>query len=110
MSWLANPRVRVPERAKRGEVFEIRAMVDHPMESGFRLDNVGKPITRNIVQSFTCTYDGHEVFRAVLHPAVSTNPYFLFYAVASNSGELHFDWTDDQGDSVKHVARIEVEG
>ena len=101
-------RVRVPERAKRGEVIEIRAMIEHPMESGFRLNNVGKPIPRHIVESFTCEYDGREIFRARLHPAVSTNPYFLFYTVATASGELRFTWKDDRGGVTTHIARIEV--
>jgi sulfur-oxidizing protein SoxZ len=105
-----NARVRVPERAQRGEVIEIRAMVEHPMESGFRLDNVGKPIPRQIVDSFTCRYDGREVFRVRLHPAVSTNPYFVFYTLATQSGELLFTWTDDQGNVVTHTARLEVTG
>ena len=109
MSRLGVARVRVPQRVKRGAVFEIRAMVEHPMESGFRLDNVGKPIARHIADGFTCTYAGREVFRAALHPAMSTNPYFLFHAVATVSGELHFVWTDDRGGRVTHVARIEVE-
>lgn len=108
MSKLGQARVRVPERAKRGSVIEIRAMVEHPMESGFRLNNVGKPIPRHIVDTFACRYDGREVFRAKLYPAVSTNPYFLFYTVATRSGELVFTWTDDQGGVASHVARIEV--
>jgi sulfur-oxidizing protein SoxZ len=107
---LSNPRVRVPEGATRGEVIEIRAMIEHPMESGFRLNNVGKPIPRHIVESFTCRYAGREVFRVKLHPAVATNPYFLFYVVATQSGELTFTWTDDQGNVATHVARIDVAG
>jgi hypothetical protein len=31
VNQLGNARVRVPERAKRGEVIEIRAMIEHPM-------------------------------------------------------------------------------
>jgi sulfur-oxidizing protein SoxZ len=108
VSQLGNARVRVPERAKAGTVIEIRAMVEHPMESGFRLNNVGKPIPRHIVESFTCQYDGREVFWAKLHPAVSTNPYFVFYTVATRSGDLIFTWTDDRGGVVTHVAQIEV--
>jgi sulfur-oxidizing protein SoxZ len=108
VNLLGNPRVRVPERAKRGEVIEIRAMIEHPMESGFRLNNVGKPIPRHIVDSFACRYDGREVFRVKLHPAVSTNPYFLFYTVATRSGELHFAWTDDLGNVAAATASLEV--
>jgi sulfur-oxidizing protein SoxZ len=90
-------RVRMPQNATRGEVIEIRTLVQHPMESGFRLDNTGKEIPRHIVESFDCTYNGREIFRVKLHPAVSTNPFFTFYAVAMESGELVFTWKDDQG-------------
>jgi len=90
-------RVRMPQNATRGEVIEIRTLVQHPMESGFRLDNTGKEIPRHIVESFDCTYNGREIFRVKLQPAVSTNPFFTFYAVATESGELVFTWKDDQG-------------
>ena len=108
MSRFGKAWVRISENAKRGEPVESRAMVIHPMESGFRLDNVGKPIARHIVTAFTCEYDGREVFRATLHPAVSTNPYFLFYARATRSGDLLFTWKDDRGGTATHSAHIEV--
>ena len=97
MSRMGAARVRMPGSAKRGEVIEIRTLVQHPMESGFRLDNTGKEIARHIVETFHCTYNGREIFRARLHPAVSTNPFFVFYAVAAESGEFVFTWKDDQG-------------
>lgn len=97
MSRMGDARVRMPHSAKRGEIIEIRTLVQHPMESGFRLDNTGKPIARHIVESFACSYNGREIFRAKLHPAVSTNPFFTFYAVADASGEFVFTWKDDQG-------------
>jgi sulfur-oxidizing protein SoxZ len=102
--------VRISENPKRGEPVEIRAMVMHPMESGFRLDNVGLPIPRHIVDTFTCTYGGKEVFRAQLHPAMSANPYFVFYVTAVQSDELLFKWTDDHGDVATHTVRLEVGG
>lgn len=67
------------------------------MESGFRLDNVGKAIPRHIIETFTCTYGGKEVFRAKLHPAVTANPYFAFHLLASETAELVFAWRDDKG-------------
>ena len=98
----------MPETAKRGDTVEVRTMIMHPMESGFRLNNVGQPIPRHIVQSFTCTYGGKEVFRAKLHPSVSTNPYFLFYVVATQSADLIFTWTDDRGGVATHTAHLTV--
>ena len=66
-------------------MIEVFALALHPMESGFRLDNVGKTIPRHIIETFTCTCGGKEVFRAKLHPAVTANPYFAFHIVATES-------------------------
>jgi sulfur-oxidizing protein SoxZ len=48
------------------------------MESGFHHDNTGRQIPRHIVTSLACCYNGLEILSARLHPAVSTNPYFMF--------------------------------
>ena len=83
-------------------------MVEHPMESGFRHDNMGKPIPRHIATDFDCRYNGREVFRATLYPAVSTNPFFTFYLVAQESGDLVFSWADDRGGTATETARLTV--
>ena len=107
-SRLGKARLRMPKTARRGEIIEIRTMAEHPMESGFRHNNVGKLIPRHIATEFHCTYNGREVFRAELFPAVSTNPYFLFYIVADQSGELVFSWADDRGGAISEVRQLEV--
>jgi len=107
-SRLGKARLRVPKTATRGEIIEIRTMVEHPMESGFRYDNIGKRIPRHIATEFSCRYNAREVFRATLHPAVSTNPYFLFYLVADQSGELSFSWIDDRGGVASETRYITV--
>jgi sulfur-oxidizing protein SoxZ len=103
-------RVRVPAQARRGEAVQIRALLKHPMESGFHYDAVGKPIPRHIVVEFSCVYNGEEVLRVKLFPAVSANPYFSFYATAVDSGELVFTWRDDRGNQWTDRATIEVVG
>ena len=108
MSKLGKARIRVPDRAAKGQVVEIRTMVEHPMDSGYRVDNMGRTIRRHIVESFTCTYGGKEVFRARLFPAISTNPYFVFHLVASESAELRFTWQDDQAGAVTETAFLTV--
>lgn len=108
MSRIGGTRVRVPETAKPGDVVEIRAMVEHPQNSGFMLDNTGKPIPRHIVESFDCTYNGKEVFRARLFPSVSTNPYFSFYLKATETGDLVFTWKDDQGGVATATQKLTV--
>ena len=105
---MANIKVRVPKTAKRGEVIEVFALSIHPMESGFRLDNIGKNIPRHIIETFVCTYGGNEVFRAKLHPAVTANPYFAFHIVARESGVLVFAWKDDKSNTGEERVSLTV--
>jgi sulfur-oxidizing protein SoxZ len=109
ISRLGKARLRVPKTAKRGETIKIRVMVEHPMESGFRHDNVGRLKPRHIATGFGCSYNGREVFHATLSPAVSTNPYFLFYVVAVETGELVFSWTDDRGGTLTETTQLTVD-
>lgn len=106
----ANVRIDVPKSAKRGEIIEIKTLIAHHMETGFRRTHLGQPIPRNIITTFTCTYNGVEVFRAELHPSVSANPFIQFTTVASESGTLQFQWRGDNGFTVSESARITVSG
>lgn len=103
-----NVRVDVPRTARRGEIIEIKTLIAHPMENGFRRTHLGKPIARDIITSLTCTYNGVEVFRAVLHPSVAANPYVQFNTVATESGTLEFNWAGDNGFTATASARIVV--
>jgi len=101
--------VKVPSRARRGEVVSITALAAHPMETGYRTDAAGRTVPRNIVERFSCRYDGVEVFAAELFPAVTANPFLSFTTVATESGELEFTWTDDRGETIRASASIVVE-
>ena len=101
--------INVPARARRGEIVEIKTLVSHPMETGYRRTQMGELIPRDIIRAFVCTYNGAEVFRAELHPAISANPFFVFSMVATESGTLAFQWTGDNGFSVTESASITVE-
>ena len=59
---MARALISVPTTAKRGEVLEIKTLVQHPMETGYRRDNAGGAIPRDIIEKFVCTYNGEEVF------------------------------------------------
>jgi sulfur-oxidizing protein SoxZ len=89
--------VHMPEAARRGEVIEIRALISHPMETGYRPGADGRVLPRNIIRRFTCRYNGEQVFRAELHPAMAANPYIAFHTVANESGTLEFTWEGDNG-------------
>lgn len=100
--------INVPRTAARGEIIEIRALVAHPMETGYREGPNGAAIPRNIIKRFVCKYAGEEVFAAELFPAVSANPYIAFNTVATSSGTFTFEWIDDQGEVQTASAEITV--
>ena len=101
--------VSVPATAKRGELVEIKTLIRHPMETGFRFTQLGEPIPRNIITRFTCTYNGSEILRADLHPAVAANPMLNFTLVAAESGTIELTWMGDNGFTATERAKIIVE-
>ena len=102
------PRVKVPSKASKGDIFQIKTLISHKMETGTRKDKKGKLIPRMIINKFVCKYNGNEVFSADLHPAVAANPYFAFYTKATESGTIEFAWTDDAGKTVTASKNISV--
>ena len=105
---MARALINVPKQAKRGDVIEIKTLVSHPMETGYRRDSMGKAIPRDIIKHFVCTYNGTEVFRADLFPAIAANPFLSFFTVATESGELKLSWTGDDGQTQTETVKITV--
>ena len=101
--------INVPPKAKRGEVIEVKTLISHEMEPGYRADSTGKLKPRDIITDFVCKYNGEEIFRAQLFPAIAANPFFVFTTVATESGKLTFEWTGDNGFSATESADITVE-
>jgi sulfur-oxidizing protein SoxZ len=101
-------RVQVPASVRRGETFEIRVLVQHPMETGFRRDLQGQSIAMNIVDKMVCRYGGREIFSAELGTGVAANPYVVFYAVANDSGTIELEWSDDRGQTGKTSTQLNV--
>lgn len=105
------PRVKVPKKLKQGDIFEVKTLVTHPMETGLRKDKkTGLTIPREIISEFSATYNGKEVMKAIWHPAMSANPYSAFYLVAEKSGPMVLTWTDDNKEIYTKEVIINVTG
>src|SRR5688500_20265097 len=105
---MALARIQVPGEVKRGELFLVRVAIQHPMETGFRFDNMGRTIPKNVINTLTCSYSGVEVFRAELGSGIAANPYLQFYTRAQASGDLVFEWIDDTGERGAERASVTV--
>ena len=106
---MARTLIKVPAEAKHGDVIEIKTLISHPMESGYRVGTNGTMIPRDIIRQFVCTYNGDDVFRAELSPAIAANPFISFFIVATESGTIAFEWRGDNGFAASEHAAITVE-
>ena len=99
----------MPAKAKRGDVIEIKTLMSHIMETGYRHTTSGEVVPRDIITSFSCRFNGREVFRADLFPAIAANPFISFFTTVTDSGKFEFEWIGDNGFSQTASASITVE-
>ena len=104
----SKPRIKVPKSASAGEVITIKTLISHEMESGQRKDKDGNAIPRQIINKFTCAFNGATVFECDLDPAISANPYFEFTAKVSEAGTFKFTWQDDNGETYEAEEQIAI--
>ena len=90
-------RIKLPEKTAVGDVIEVRALINHVMETGNRKDANGQVIPRNIVNALTVTFGYVPVFKAEFGPGISSNPFVAFHRRVPGPGELVFTWVDDAG-------------
>lgn len=107
---MARTLINIPPTARRGEVIEIRATIGHSMETGFRPGEDGKILPRNIIQRFSCRYNGEVIFSAEMFSAVSANPYISFFTTAQNTGTLALTWEGDGGFAQTENVTLNVTG
>jgi sulfur-oxidizing protein SoxZ len=103
------PQIVLPETVTKGETIEIETLIAHPMETGQRIDTeTGNLMARNIIEEFVAHFNGREVFRAKLYPAISANPYIAFQLRVEESGEFEFTWRDANGKAWQVTRAISV--
>ncbi len=102
------PRIKIPASVKKGEVFQVKTLLKHPMESGLRKDDGGKPVPRKIINRFVCKADGKEVFASDFNTAVSADPFLTFHLRLEKSAKLELSWYDDDGSVISETVEVEV--
>ncbi|MBF0418980.1 MAG: thiosulfate oxidation carrier complex protein SoxZ [Magnetococcales bacterium] len=107
---IGSPKVRVPTTpVKKGEMVNIKTMIQHPMESGLRKDKEsGETVPAHFIVSVKAVYNGKPVLDAVWTGAVSKNPYLGFTLRAEKTGPVEVIWKDDKGQEFKASETITV--
>jgi len=109
---MARTRISLQGDPVRGVPMEIRTLIAHPMETGYRPGADGKVLARNLIRRFRCSFDDgartQPVFAAELFPATAANPYIAFHFTPPGNGTLRFVWEGDQGFAQTETLAVRV--
>ena len=91
----------------RNSITTIRAIIRHPMETGFRIDaETGELVPQHYIKKILVKHNAEVIFSCDWSRAVSKNPYLSFMFKNSNIGDkIEISWFDskDNTDSLETV-------
>ncbi len=100
--------ITVPKVIRANDIIEVRLLIAHVMESGYRPSNIGQIQPRNIIRKVQCTFLNTLVFEAQFFPSVAANPLLVFNLKVQRDGELEVIWTGDNNFSHRETSRISL--
>ena len=82
----------------KGDIVDVRVLMNHPMETGQRKDGAGNLIPMHFIQEIAVKLNGKTVIDAQISQAVSRNPVFSFRVKGAKAGDkLEISWLDNKG-------------
>jgi sulfur-oxidizing protein SoxZ len=83
-----------------GRSIEARWICNHPMETGFRVDDSGRKIPRNIITQVECKLNDKVILQVQPGTGWSSPAYLSFsFTVPPEGGMVTVSWVDDAGES-----------
>lgn len=86
-----------PPSPKAGDVIDIRILIQHPMETGFRHELSGAAVPKNVIQSLKLEHNAQVLLEAELGTGTAANPFLQFQTRVLASGWFVLSWRDDMG-------------
>jgi len=91
-------RLSVSGEVRAGNTVEMRWICNHPMETGFRVDDSGQRIPRHILTLVRVLLNGRPILEAEPGTGWSSPAYLAFpLVVPAQGGTVTVEWQDDQG-------------
>ncbi len=103
-----NARLIAPPLVRAGEEFQVRLLIQHPMETGFRRDVDGNILEANLLELLSLDFDGQPVFNALTMNALTANPFLTFVVTVKQSGKFNARWRDMKGNVGSISASVRV--
>lgn len=85
----------------RGDVAEIKCLMNHPEETGLRKDaKTGQMVPAHFITHVVATVGGKTVLDAQWGGGVSKNPYLAFKVKGAHAGDkVTISWEDNKGET-----------
>ena len=91
-----------------GDITEVQALIQHPMDSGFMKDAQGETIPAHFIQQLSFEYKDKKVFVADWGGGVSKDPYVKFAFKGGKKGDdIKVSWVDNKGATDSTTAKIQ---
>ena len=93
--------------ASKAGVTEVKVLMNHEMETGFRKDSSGNVVPAWYIAEVVAKLNGKDVMTAQWGPSVSKNPYLAFKVKGGKAGDkIAIAWTDSKGDTRTDEATV----
>ncbi|MDM8558442.1 thiosulfate oxidation carrier complex protein SoxZ [Candidatus Parabeggiatoa sp. HSG14] len=92
----------------KGEITEVKALIKHPMESGFRKDKeTGDLVPAHFIKELKCEHNDKVVMSAIWSGGISKNPYCAFrFKGAAKGDKVKISWEDNLGHTDTRDAKV----
>ncbi len=90
--------IRIKARKKADQI-EVKILITHPMETGFRQTLEGKVVPEYFIKEVTCYHNHNLVLKSHWGVAVSKDPYLSFKISGGAVGDtIRISWQDNKGE------------
>ena len=90
-----------------GDKVDVKVLMAHEMETGFRKDASGKIVPAHYIQTVEAICNGKTVLSMQWGPSVSKNPFLSFRFNGAKQGDkISITWLDNKGETRTDEAAI----
>ena len=102
---MGNP-MKIRAASKDG-ITDIKILMNHEMETGFRKDASGSPVPAWFITEVTAKLNGDVVMQAQWGPSVAKNPFLAVKVKGGKAGDkVAVAWVDNRGDTRSDEATV----
>lgn len=88
-----------PKTYAIGDIIQVDAILEHPMETGLRKDKDGKVVPAHHITGVKVEFDGKVVTTMDMTGSVSVNPFVSFNLKVTKNAPLKITAVDNKGET-----------